>query len=331
MLSLAKTLGERRIIQIFIRSFRKMPRMALPFGDDVAAVDIGRGKLAVLKSDMLVDRTDAPKEMTPWQIGRKAVVVAVSDFASKGVRPIALLTSVGMPRELPKESIEQLARGLEAGAREYGVCIVGGDTDEATDIVIDCVGFGLAQKGKIIPRAGAKPSDILAVTGLFGDTAAGLRVILERTRVPNGLRRRLVRSVLMPEAQLKMGLALARTGVVTSSIDSSDGLAWSLSELSRMSRVGFAVENLPVSPLAERFARITNTDVKDLVLYGGEEFRLVVTVRADRWSKAKSAANRAGGTLYKIGETTFEKRMILKTPGSRASRIRPVGWEHFID
>jgi len=326
----AESLGERKIIQIFIRHFRKMSRIALPFGDDVAAVDIGKGKLAVLKSDMLVDRTDAPRQMTPWQMGRKAVVVTVSDFASKGVRPLALMTSVGIPRKLPRRSIEQLASGLEFGAKEYGTHIIGGDTDELSDIVVDVLGFGLVRKDVIMTRSGARPGDVLAVTGLFGDTAAGLKVLLGRLKLPQGLRRELAKTVLLPKAQLKLGLALARSGVVTSSMDSSDGLAWSLYELSRMSHVGFTVGNLPTSPLAKRFAEITKTEIRDLVLYGGEEFKLVVTVRQDGWNKASRAARRAGETLYKIGKVTEEEQLILHEAGAKESIIKPVGWEHFI-
>ncbi len=328
-MSNAESLGERRIIEIFIRSFRKTTKMAIPFGDDVAAIDIGGDKLAVLKSDMLVDKTDSPHGMTSWQIGRKAVVVAVSDFASKGVRPIALLVSVGLPRKLPRRDIQQLASGLEAGARRYGVHIIGGDTDEASDIVIDCLGFGLAQKGHVIPRSGATPGDLVAVTGYFGETSAGLRILLENMRIPEELRKRLVRTVLLPEAQLKLGIALAECGAVTSSMDSSDGLAGSLNELSRMSHVGFAVDKLPVSPLAKRFAELTKTNIKDLVLYGGEEFKLILTVRPDKWNMAERAARRAGGTLCKIGKTTSSRHVVLSLAGRGENRIPSRGWEHF--
>lgn len=328
-MSTAETLGERKIIQIFIERFRKMPRMALPFGDDVAAVDIGGGRLAVLKSDMLVDKTDAPREMTSWQIGRKAVVVTVSDFASKGVRPIALLVSVGLPREFTKNDIHQLALGMEAGAKEYGVHIIGGDTDETSDVVIDCLGFGIAEKGKLMPRNGARPGDILAVTGLFGDTSAGLRVLLGKTNIPRQLQRRLVKTVLQPKAQLSLGIALAKSGTVTSSTDSSDGLAWSLHELSRMSRVGFLLEDVPASPLARRFAQLTKLDLRDLVLYGGEEFKLVLTIRPQDWNTAAEAVKNAGGILHRIGLTTSKRNVTLRISETEEMRIRPIGWEHF--
>jgi thiamine monophosphate kinase len=129
-----------------------MPRMALPFGDDVAAVDMG-DEVAVLKSDMFVDLTDAPPQMTLRQMGRKAIVVTVSDFASKGVRPIALLTSVGIPRDFSRRKLKELALGMEAGAREYGVYIIGGDTDETSNLVVDCLGLDWQRKEALFPEA----------------------------------------------------------------------------------------------------------------------------------------------------------------------------------
>jgi thiamine-monophosphate kinase len=306
-----------------------MPRMALPFGDDVAAVDMDDNEVAVLKSDMFVELTDAPPQMTPRQMGRKAIVVTVSDFASKGVKPVALLTSVGVPRDFSRRKLKELALGMEAGAREYGVYIIGGDTDETSNLVVDCLGFGLAKKGGIVPRSGAKPGDILAVTGLFGEEPAGLKILLNKTAVPSYLRRQLVRSVLFPKAQLKLGLALARSGVVTSSIDSSDGLAWSLHELSKMSHVGFVVNTLPASPSAKRFADITGLDLSKLVLNGGEEFELVITIGPDGWNNAEASARKVGAKLYRIGETTEDKHVLLRTSAERESEIEPVGWEHF--
>ena len=303
--------------------------MALPFGDDVAAVDMDDNEVAVLKSDMFVELTDAPPQMTPRQMGRKAIVVTVSDFASKGVKPVALLTSVGIPRDFSRRKLRELALGMEAGAREYGVYIIGGDTDETSNLVVDCLGFGLANKGGIVPRSGAKPGDILAVTGLFGEEPAGLKILLNKTAVPSYLRRQLVRSVLFPKAQLKLGLALARSGMVTSSIDSSDGLAWSLHELSKMSHVGFVVSTLPASPSAKRFADITRLNLNKLVLNGGEEFELVFTIRPDGWNNAEASARKVGAKLYRIGETTKDEHVLLRTSAERESEIKPVGWEHF--
>jgi thiamine monophosphate kinase len=114
-----ETLGERRIIEIIQTQLGLMPKMPIPFGDDVAAIDLGNNRLAILKTDMLVGKTDVPKTMTLWQAARKAVVMNISDFAAKGVRPQALLVSLGLPRHLTETDIEEIGKGLNAGAQEY--------------------------------------------------------------------------------------------------------------------------------------------------------------------------------------------------------------------
>ena len=103
-------LGERRIIEI-IRNRLEMPKMPIRFGDDVAAYDIGDGNLAVLKTDMLVDKTDVPRGMSLWQAARKAVVMNISDFAAKGVKPLAMLVSIGLPRNLTRKDVEAIGKG----------------------------------------------------------------------------------------------------------------------------------------------------------------------------------------------------------------------------
>ncbi len=204
-------LGERKIIEIIQSHLDLMPKMPIPFGDDVSACDIGNGKLAVLKTDMLVAKTDVPPGMTLWQAARKAVVMNISDFAAKGVKPSAMLVSLGLPKGIVEKDVEELARGLNAGAREYGAYIIGGDTGEASDLVISLSLFGTAAKGEVMLRSGAKPGDFLAVTGFFGKTPAGLKILLHNLDVSEKMRKVLVESVLLPRARLKEGLALSRT------------------------------------------------------------------------------------------------------------------------
>jgi len=316
-------LGERGIVDIILRSLEPMPNMPIPFGDDVSAVDVGHGKLAVIKTDMLVGRTDVPQGMSLWQAARKAVVMSISDLAAKGVKPIALLASMGVPRHFTQASVEQIGRGLNAGAREYDAHILGGDTNEASDLIISCAAFGVAKKNRLMLRSGAKPGDIAAVTGVFGKTAAGLKVLLQNLSASPKLRKTLVDAVLMPHAQLKDGLALAQTGAVTGSIDSSDGLAWSLHEISKASKVGFLIDNLPVSSDVRKFAEVHGLDPAELCLYGGEEYELVVTVDPKLWTKAKRIAS-----LVRIGLVIEERTLSFDEEGRRAP-IEPKGWEHF--
>ena len=305
-----------------------MPNMPIPFGDDVSAVDIGNGKLAVLKTDMLVGKTDVPPKMNLWQAARKAVVMNISDLAAKGVKPIALLASIGIPRSFTKKDIQQIGKGLNTGAREYNAYILGGDTNEASDLVISCTAFGIVEKRYLMKRSGAKPDDIVAVTGLFGKTSSGLKILLKDLTAPLDIKKELVDAVLMPQARLKEGLTLAQTHAVTASIDSSDGLAWSLHEISRASNVGFVIDNLPVAREAEEFAKIHDFDPVELSLYGGEEYEIVVTLEPKLWEKTKKATEQVGASLTKIGQVTKERTLLLRTK-EKIIRIEARGWEHF--
>jgi len=327
-LSSVEELGERKIIEIILGCLDQMPNMPVPFGDDVSAIDIGNEKFAVIKTDMLVGKTDVPPSMNLWQAARKAVVMNISDLAAKGVKPIALLASIGIPRGFAKKDVEQIGEGLNAGAREYNAYVLGGDTNEASDLVISCTAFGIVEKRYLMKRSGAKPDDLVAVTGVFGKTSSGLKILLKGLTAPPEMRKELVNTVLMPQARLKEGLALTQIHAVTASIDSSDGLAWSLHEISRASNVGFVIDNLAVAREAEEFAEIHSLDPVELSLYGGEEYELVVTIKPKLWGKAKKAIEQVGASLIKIGHVTGEKSLLLRTKEKPVS-IEARGWEHF--
>ena len=322
------SLGERRIIEIIARHIDRMPNLPVPFGDDVAAVDIDQNQAAILKTDMLVGKTDMPPNMSLWQAARKAVVMNISDFASKGVQPQAALVSLGLPRGLMQKDIEEIARGLNAGARQYGAYIIGGDTGEASDLIIAIQLFGTAEKTKLMLRKGTKPGDILAVTGFFGKSAAGLRLLLNKCSASPDLRDVLLNSVCMPNARLKEGIVLSQTNAVSASIDSSDGLAWSLHELAKNSKVGFTLNSVPVADEVKRFAEFNQLDPLELALYGGEEYELVVTIKPNSWATAETAVEAAGGRLLPIGKATRDTPMLLDVDGKKRP-IEAKGWEHF--
>lgn len=320
-------LGERGIIEVMRGFFEVMPGLAVPFGDDVAAVAFGGG-VAVLKTDMLVGRTDVPRGMSLWQAARKAIVMNVSDFAAKGVEPKAAVVSLGLPKRMTQRDFEEIAQGLNAGVREYGAYVVGGDTGEASDLVVSVSLFGSAEKDSLVLRSGARVGDVVAVTGFFGKSAAGLRLLLEGCAVSAGLREVLVSAVCMPVARLKEGLALRRSGAVTAAIDSSDGLAWSLHELAKLSGVGFLLSSLPVADEVQRFAELCGLDACELALYGGEEYELVATVNPKLWAKAESAVEAVGGRLLPIGKVIREKQVVLDVDGKKRV-IEARGYEHF--
>jgi len=320
--------GERALIDLMLRHITPMPGMPVPFWDDVMAVSLGAGRAAVLNTDMLVWETDVPPGMTPFQAARKAVVMNFSDLGAKGVRPQAFIASLAIPRETPVGVVEEMARGFEAGAREHGGYVIGGDTNEAAEIIISGVAIGVAQEDALMKREGAEPGDILATTGLFGDTASAFKILLKGYEAPEELREALVESVYNPTTKVEEGVALAGTGSVSASIDSSDGLAISLHDLTRSSSVGFRLESVPTSPNAREFAELHGLDPIDLALYGGEEYDLVFTVRPSGLEKAREALQAVGCELIVLGEATADKRIVYVEDGVE----KPVGkggWDHF--
>ncbi|MCW4021525.1 MAG: thiamine-phosphate kinase [Candidatus Bathyarchaeota archaeon] len=321
-------LGEKKVIAIIKECLDMMPNMPVPFGDDVSAVQLNQNTLAVVKTDMLVGKTDVPPDMSLRQAARKAVVMNISDFASKGVQPLVVLASLGLPKSLIEKDVKQIGIGLNEGAREYDAYIVGGDTNEASDLIISCSLLGVCDKQNLVTRSGAKPGDIVAVTGHFGKTASGLKILLEDLTAPERIRESLTEAVFMPRARLREGLALARTGALTASIDSSDGLAWSLCELSDASNVGFRIDGIPIAPEAMEFAEKHDLDPWELALYGGEEYELVVTVKPEVWEKANKAARSLGTPLTRIGNATEEERLKVKTE-EETRILERRGWEHF--
>ena len=324
------SLGEHAIIELMRKHFTPMPTMTVPFGDDVSAVPIGSDEVAVLKTDMLVAKTDVPKGMTLWQAARKAVVMNVSDFAAKGVVPQTVLVSLGLPKNLKSSDFEDLADGLNAGATEYGAYVVGGDTGEACDLVIAASLFGVSSRNGMMLRRGARVGDVLAVTGLFGNSSSGLKLFQGGYSAPPEVGEALVEAVCMPEARLAEGLALRSSGAVTSSIDSSDGLAWCLHELAVQSGVGFLVSSLPVASEAVKFSKQNGLELSELALYGGEEYELVVTVNPRLWFEAEKAVSAAGGRLLPIGKATLDQSVLYSVDGKKCV-IEARGYEHFKD
>jgi thiamine-monophosphate kinase len=319
-------LGEHEIIRI-IQGHLSLPKMPVPFGDDVSAVELGGNRVAVLKTDMLVGKTDVPEQMSLYQAARKAIVMNVSDFASKGAQPTAAIVALGLPGMCAKKDIEAIAEGLNDGAREYSTYVIGGDTSETSDLIISISLFGCAEKSMLMLRSGAKPGDILAVTGPFGNPPSGLRLMYGDFTAPKNAKV-LLDSVLLPKARLAEGLALGKSGVVSASMDSSDGLAWSIHEIGRLSNVGFTLDRVPIAEEATQFAKVNNLDASELALYGGEEYELVLTIKPDKWAVAEEAAAAANGKLIAIGKVTEEKKVTLSENGKRFA-VDARGWEHF--
>jgi len=279
----------------------------------------------VFKADMLVASTDVPSRMEAWQIARKSIVSCVSDLAAKGVRPDAAMISLGLPRNCTRPYVEGLAKGFAGASKEFAVKIVGGDTNEAGGLVIDCSMVGFAGS-KMPRRKGARPSDVVVISGMFGLPPAGLAILMRNATAAGAFRKQAAESVLMPAPRQRFGLALAK--YFSSSIDSSDGLAISLYELASQSKVDIAVDNIPVADGVEKFAQENGLDARELVLHGGEEYEIVATIPKAKLMQAEAAAREANVDLHVIGRVrkgagdVFVGKKLLENRGYDHFRLR---------
>ena len=318
-------LDEYDIIDLITRRFERLPEGYVQIGDDVALIPPGRpGEGVVLKCDMLVARTDVPPGMSWRSASRKAVAMCVSDFAAKGVPPSAFMVSLGLPGGTAKGRVVELASGLLEASREWGLRLVGGDTSEADDLIIDCSMVGFSKR--MVTRGGARPGQYVVTSGRFGETAAGLKILMEGAKAEPRFRKRAIESAYTPTPRLKVGLAVA--GCLSSSMDSSDGLAISLHTISQMSGVGIRLTEVPYSRGLRDFASLNSYSADELALYGGEEYEIVGTVEKGRLREAESKARSVGGELLVIGDTVSAST--LKGVAFADGRtVRKDGWVHF--
>jgi thiamine-monophosphate kinase len=320
-----KGLTETQIIRILTKQFAGQPGVPLSFEDDVSAIPLSSKNWIIVKTDMLVGSTDVPPGMTIEEAARKSVVATVSDFAAKGVRPRALMVSLGLPAPAKRTTVQAIAHGLLQAAREYNCKIIGGDTNQADDLVIDIIGIGFANPKTLVRRNGARPGDIIAVTGPFGKTTAGLRILKSRKTKDLAKYPSLVRAVRQPRARLTEGIILAKSHATTSSIDSSDGLAWSLHQIAQSSKVGINIDRIPIAAEVQGFAKEHRLSALELALYGGEEYELVVTIKPERFQDLKKRVP----SLTRIGVVEKDSFGVVAHLDGKRVQVKEQGWQHF--
>ncbi len=269
-------LGERSTIELFALVLGSCEMAEVGIGDDAAVLRMGDA-LIVVSCDMVREKTHLPREMTPEQAGSYAVNVNLSDLAAMGARPEALLFSFGLPADKDEEYVRRLATGIKRACDAHGVCVAGGDTKEHSEVVISGFALGIAERG-YLTRSGARPGDVLCITGSVGSAAAGFYCLTRGIEHPD--RENFLRAALEPQARVREGLLLA--GRASACIDVSDGLAWSLHELARRSGAGFEVyeELLPCPEGVKEVAALAGVPEEEVVFHKGGDFELLFA--ADR-------------------------------------------------
>ncbi|MCD6502787.1 MAG: thiamine-phosphate kinase [Euryarchaeota archaeon] len=313
-----KDLGEREILKR-IRSLMASPTI----GDDCAALPFGDYYL-LLTIDGIHEETDIPKGSTFYEIGWYACASTISDIASKGGRPLSVLVSLFLPDNMEERLVMEFLKGVESCASLYGAGLDGGDLNYGDSFSADVVGLGLVEKEYYVSRYGAMPGDLVIVTGTFGTPSAVLEKILKGEHTPKHVREKL----LMPRPRVREAIFLTSTGLITASIDSSDGLYESLRTLSESSEVKIVIdyEKIPKDEWLER--NFSEEQVFKHVLFGGGEFELVMTARPEIIDYINRISELTGTDITIIGEV-LEGRGVYISHQGEIVEVCGHGWDTF--
>ena len=303
--------------------------LVLGSGDD-ASISVREG--ATLTSvDALVEGVHFRiPPFAPGDVGHKALAVALSDLAAMGATAAEAYVQLGVPDGLGHDPLLELADGLGELAARHGVAVAGGDVTRAPGLFCAMTVVGsTARPSAAVRRDGARPGDVVAVTGRLGGAAAGL-LLLERPELADRLdpaqAAELRARQLRPLPRLAEGRALGEAGA-TAMIDLSDGLGGDAGHLAAASGVELRIElaSLPVEPGVEEVAEAAGTDAAELSISGGEDYELLVVLDGERLPAAADSVAAAGGSLAVIGEVAPGEGVVLSE--SDGSIRRPSGFD----
>lgn len=290
-------------------------------GDDAAAIDLGVIYL-VASTDTITQSGHILPGTTDWQIGWMAAAVNYSDIAAMGAHPTGILISMGLPRDTESARLDAIIQGVIDCSESVGGELLGGDTKEACELTLAGTALGTVMKKGILLRKGARPGDLVGVTGTLGLAAAGYYSITKGLRL-----RRAERCIREPVARVKEGEALSASGVVTSCMDISDGLASSIYTLAEASGVSFELEEdaIPSDPEVAEAAEAAGLDADELVLYYGGDYQLLFTFKPQGLGRLRDAL---GEGLSVIGRVKPPGDNLL-VKGGRMIKLDNRGYEHF--
>ncbi|MCL5885217.1 MAG: thiamine-phosphate kinase [Deltaproteobacteria bacterium] len=327
--------GEFGFIELVRRRFGGAVRPGeAGIGDDAALVRPPAGKLAI-STDLLVEGTHFDlRHVRAGELGWKALSANLSDLAAMGAHPLWYFVALAAPPDTPVARLMAMFGGMARAAKPSGIRLMGGDTCRGDRLVLSLTVAGNVPRGKAARRKGARPGDLLFVTGAPGWSSLGLEMLSRgRPRNPAGWRREAMRRHVMPEARWREGIAAARCGAVSAMIDVSDGILSDLSHLLAAGGAG-AVLDERAFRYPKRFregARALGVDPLEAFLAGGEDYELLMAVRPHRYEAFRRAARLFPAGAFPIG-------VVTNSPGIRVRRADgswmsgdalPGGFAHF--
>ncbi len=332
------TLGEFGLIDHLTRNNEtRQSSTILSIGDDAAVID-HFGKQTVISTDLLLEGIHFDLSYTPLRhLGYKSVVVNLSDIYAMNATPTQITVSIGFSNRFSVEALDEFYEGIYAACEKYNVDLVGGDTSTSNKgFIISVTAIGEVTPDEFVTRSGAKPNDLLCVTGYLGGSFLGLtlmerekKIFLENPNIQPDLEGEdyIVGRLLKPEARKDIIEFFEQQKIVpTSMMDVSDGLSSEVLHLCRQSGCGAKVheEKIPVHDAARQFAYKLQIDPTMCALNGGEDYELVFTMKQEDYDKI--VLNEQISVIGYMTENVEET--VLITKGGNTHKLVAQGWQH---
>lgn len=296
--------------------------------DDAALAAAPAGHEMVLTADALIEGVHFLSSDPPDLIAKKALRVNVSDLAAKGADPCGYLLVLALPAGLGMDWLEPFAEGLRQDQREFGISLYGGDTTATPGpLTIAITAFGFVPKGKMIRRKGARPGDLVFVSGTLGDAGAGLALLREESAVPHTVRDFLVHRYREPRPRVSLGQALR--GVAHAALDVSDGLLADLGHIAEVSQVRIEVDahRLPLSAALQAVWG-SSDETRIRAATAGDDYEIAFTVPSSLAEDVVKAV-RGSAAVSLIGRVVTGSGVALLGDGGREMAVGPKGYVHF--
>jgi len=310
------------------------PDLLVGSGDDASVSELTDRGLAVSVDALVEDVHFRRASFPPRSIGHKALAAALSDLAAMGARPRHAYVQLGLPTDLDDAQCLEIADGLAALAARHEVAVAGGDVTRAAILFLAVTVVGSApEASELVGRNGARPGDLLVLSGELGGAAAGLRLLEQPAladRLDSATASALRARQLEPEPRVDAGRALARAGA-QAMIDLSDGLGADAAHLAGAGGVELRIDldRVPVQAGVAELARANGEQPAELVVAGGEDYELLAVLAGEAFESARAALVEAGVDLSAIGEVTVGEGVAfsgsggLRSPVAGFDQLRP--------
>ena len=284
----------------------------------------------MITTDALVEDVHFLRDgMSAQDVGWRALVSNLSDLAAVGARPVLATVALGVPRGVHEAWILDCYRGMAELAKKCGIAIVGGDVVRAPSLLLSITAIGEVRPSHRKLRSGARPGDVLAVTGPLGASRAGIDILLERPQSNDARFSDAIAAYRRPHARVAEGRRFGKSSNVHAMMDISDGLSTDLRRLCLASKVGAEIEAaaVPIAACARPVAEALKREPIAYALGGGEDFELLVAIAPRAFSTIASRFERTfGRPLARVGTITAEASVRLRdADGTR--ELDPTGWE----